>query len=375
MLSTSRRLIVVTICLLVISVVVAACGSDEGSTSTEAGNEQDVTTEGVQADGSGGTDAAEESFDFEKLVAAAEEEGEVDIVSTLKDEEVAPVIEAFNKEYPNIAVNHSRDHGAAAQERLMRELASDADVPDIVQIHGDYEDIFVKVMDVLASANWEQDYGVIPEIVSGSNRLVAPAAFAYVFAYNNELVDSEEAPQTWEDLLDPKWKGRLIVDTRPNAFLYLAGEWGAEKTVEYAAKLGEQDPIFVRGQTENLGLMGAGEYELAATAYLSSANYVKMQGGPISWNFPNPIPMDWMKLAVLKKADHPNAARLLLGWLGSEGYKEIAKANLGRAIPFGDTEVARQAEQQGVSFPPSMSEMDDRQAFQSDVLEALGVQQ
>jgi iron(III) transport system substrate-binding protein len=306
-----------------------------------------------------------------EIVKAAEKEGQVRWTSTFKDDEIIPLIKAFNKDYPNIKVFHEREHGVESQERMIRELVSGATMNDVVQIGFDYERELIQ-MDALERVNWV-DLKVLPQLVSNENRMVAIAGFPFSFGFNTKLLKKEEAPKTWEDLLDPKWKGKIVVDTRPQCFVNLAGAWGTQKVLEYVKKLGQNSPIFVRGQTELASMMAAGQYMLSASSYLQALVYVAQKGAPIAWSFPNPVPIDMVDQAVLKKAKHPNAGKVLLAWLGSKGYKIWDEINWGRGLPYGGTLLEKALQGKSLSFPPSREQMPDRQQFEREFIKTIGV--
>jgi iron(III) transport system substrate-binding protein len=306
-----------------------------------------------------------------EIVKAAEKEGEVLWTSTYKDDEVVPFIKAFNKDYPKIKLVHEREHGAEAMERLLRELMSGVPVNDVVLLHADAVNQFLE-LDVLERADWNV-FNVVPQLVTEDNRLVSTTSISYVLVYNTKLVKKEETPKTWEDFLDPKWKGKFIVDSRPVTFLCLAGAWGQAKVVDFAKKLGQNTPTFVRGQTEAMNLMAAGQYMLSAGAMISSAQYVMQKGGPLAYNLPDPIPMHLQPSAVLKKAPHPNAAKVFLGWLGSKGYKIWDEINPGRGVPFGGTLLDKEFKGKRFSSPLSRAVLPDSQGFEKQVMQALGV--
>jgi iron(III) transport system substrate-binding protein len=306
-----------------------------------------------------------------EIVKAAEKEGEVLWTSTYKEDEVAPFIKAFNKDYPKIKLIHEREHGAEAMERLLRELMSGVSVNDVVLLHADSVNQFLD-MDVLERVDWRV-FNVVPQLATEENRLVSTTSISYVIVYNTKLVKKEEAPKTWEDFLDPKWKGKFIIDSRPVTFLCLAGAWGQAKVIDFTKQLGKNAPTFVRGQTEAMNLMAAGQYMISAGAMISSAQYVMQKGGPLAYNLPDPIPLHFQPSAVLKKARHPNAAKVFLGWLGNKGFKIWDEINPGRGVPYGGTILDKEFKGKRLSFPLSRAVMADSQGFEKQVMQALGV--
>jgi len=301
----------------------------------------------------------------------AKKEGEVSWASTLREQEARPLVKAFQKDFPGIKVTYTRQHGGEAMERLVREVISGRINYDVSQIHEDYMQEFMK-MDAVERINWA-DFNVVPQFIHFDNRFVGVFDYPYVFVFNYNLLKREEAPKTWNDFLDPKWKGKFCVDSRPLALFALAGAWGPEKTLDYIRKLAKNEPIFVRGSTKNANLMAAGDYMINATCYLSSGIFIKSKGGPLDWNFPDTIPTSWADFSVLKGAKNPNAGKLFLGWLGSKGYKRMDDINWGRSAPFGGTRKEQYYKGKTLSYPPTKEQVPDRNKFLTDILIALGL--
>jgi iron(III) transport system substrate-binding protein len=306
-----------------------------------------------------------------QTIKMAKAEGQVDWSSTIREKETQKFIKAFEKEYPGIKVNYVRAHGGQAMERLMREVQTGTQTFDVVQIHNDYVQIFLK-MEAMQRLDLG-GYNVVPQFLMRDSHFLGTFMLGYVFVYNSNLVKKEEAPKTWNDFLDPKWKGKFVVDSRPSAFTFLVSTWGKEKVLDYAEKLRKNNPIFVRGQTKAITLMAAGDHMMSATGYISSAVHVVKKGGPIAWNVPDVIPLQLTYFGILKNAKHPNASKLFLGWLGSKGYKIMDGVNWGRSAPYGGTRTEKEFAGKTLSFPPTDEQIPDRQAFVKQVLGKLGV--
>ena len=309
--------------------------------------------------------------EYEKVYRAAEKEGEVIWVSTLREKEADPIVKAFNEEHPKIKATHLRQHGGQAMERLIREVQTGTVTSDIAYIHPDYLQEFLK-LDVIERVDWVKDFNVLPQFVQFDNRFVCPFNGDFLIVYNTNLIKPEEAPKSWEDLLDPKWKGKFIFDTRPSAFLRLTGAWGPEKTLAYLRKLGKNQPIFVRGQTKAATLMAAGDYMMSCAMYLASYTYVKSKGGPLAISAPDPFPADQFTFGILKGAKHPNAARILNGWLGSKGYKMMEDINWGWSAPFPGSRKEKIYRGKTIAYPPTPEQVPDRQKYTLEMLKAVG---
>jgi len=305
------------------------------------------------------------------IIKAAEKEGQVSWTCVLREKEAAPFIKAFQKEYPKIKVSFQRQHGGDAMERLLREVLAGQVTYDVVHIHPDSVHEFLK-LNAIEKVDWAA-LGVLPDLIQERDIFIGPFETPFCILYNTNLIKPEEAPKTWDDLLNPKWKGKIVTDTRPSGFLRMSGVWGPQKTLDYLKRLGENKPIFVRGQTETITLMAAGEYMLAAPYYLHS--YVEIgekKGGPIGFNLPNPLPTSFYNYGIIKGAKHPNAGKVFLAWLGSKGYKLMDGINWGRAAPFAGTKKEPLYKGITLSLPPSDEQVPDRQKFVLEMTRAMG---
>ncbi len=306
-----------------------------------------------------------------EVIKAAEKEGEVLWTSTLYEEEAALFVKTFQKEYPKVKVVYTRQHGGEAMELLKREYQTGLIAYDVAQIHNDSIAHFLGV-DAIQKMNWV-DLDVIPGLIRYDSRFVGAFELDYCILYNTQLVKPEIAPKSWEDLLDPKWKGKIVTDTRPLGFLGLTGVWGPTKVLDYLRKFAENKPIFVRGQTQTTTLMAAGEYMLGAPFYLHS--YIELgerKGGPIGYNLLNPLPAEFTHFGVLKGAKHPNAGKLLLAWLGTRGFKLMDEINWGRSAPFGGTKKEKLFKGITSSSLPTPKQVPDTDKYILEMLKAMG---
>lgn len=149
----------------------------------------------------------------------------------------------------------------------------------------------------------------------------------FVLGYNTHFVSEAEAPKKWEDLLNPKWKGKIGID--PGDFELYAGlerKWGAEKARTFFERLANQDIQFRKGHTLLAQLVVAGEMPIALV-YAHRVEAMKSKGAPIEW-VPSIDPLI-SSLGVISlgvKPQHPNAAKLLIDYvLSKEGEQFIQK--------------------------------------------------
>ena len=130
---------------------------------------------------------------------------------------------------------------------------------------------------------------------------------------NTRMVKGDDVPVSWNDITDPKWKGKLLSDDmRPlgsgnTEFAILEKIMGHE----FNEKLAEQKPVFSRDMRNDARRIARGEYPLYITQVFALASDLK--GLPVKVVIPKEgAPYASMEMAMLKSAPHPNAARLFM---------------------------------------------------------------
>jgi iron(III) transport system substrate-binding protein len=150
-----------------------------------------------------------------------------------------------------------------------------------------------------------------------------------VIGYNGKLVNPKEAPKSYADLLNPKWKNDISIDTEPEqaVFAWLL-DWGEAKTVEYMKALMRNGAVPRRGHTLQVQLLCSGETKIAVEVYPARVAQMKHEKGcPLEMVFPNPTPGSLgSHSGIARSAAHPHAAALYLDYiLSAEGATALAK--------------------------------------------------
>jgi iron(III) transport system substrate-binding protein len=153
-----------------------------------------------------------------------------------------------------------------------------------------------------------------------------------VLGYNTSMLPVKDAPKNYSDLVDAKWKGKMLMDsTDYDWFGTLSTVWGKEKTVEYMKRLALQNPLWRRGHGLTAQLLGAGEVPLA-WAYNFRLERMKSDGAPVDWieTF-DPIVVTVSGLGLSAKASNPNSAKLLIDFATSKRGQQMVRGM--RRIP------------------------------------------
>lgn len=252
-------------------------------------------------------------------------------------------IKRFNQKYPFIKVEQWNTSSKATQERVWAEFVAKKYTWDVVTGGGRSALDWVK-------AGMLQKWSV-PGLASLPEEAKNPegyyAAFGFnvsVPVYNTNLVSANDAPKSWEDLLNPKWKGKTAVPDVLDMWVALGqpGVWGREKVKDYVTKLAGNQPK-VLSWTPALTFVGAGDLHIMAEAFLFRVMANKDKGAPIEYVRVNPVIGKGPRLFFSKNAPHPNAALVWLDWVYSpDGEKAIDEIlNKGNPSPKSDTRQAK----------------------------------
>jgi len=279
--------------------------------------------------------AEAKSFAFiasrEEILAKAKGEGKLEVLTFLEADSRKTMIEAFKKKYPFIQeVAAESIGGTDAYQRFILEMkAGRSRAWDTVhisnQVYNEYPP-YLKKLDILGMA--EQGVLDIPvPVIDPNNRnIVSKGTQVAVAAYNNKRISADQVPTTWEGFLKPEFKGRkFVVDTRPLAVANLVPSWGLEKTVDFAKKIAEQQPVWVRG-SHTLASVAAGDYAIYMGLNLSSVIEAKAKDltKSLELQLLDPVPVRFGSAdGVFGLAPHPHAALLWLEFQVSREGQEI----------------------------------------------------
>ena len=272
-----------------------------------------------------------------KSKAPAAVSGELAVYTAWDERDINALIAGFNKIYPNVKVSAVRSEGGrgALLERLLTEIDSGRPLADVYST-GIPDMSAILQRGELVSYRSANESNIDPRFVFKDGLLHPTANLVFMTAYNRTLVSEKEAPQTWEDLLNPKWKGKIAIDQEPNdivaGFLILMGK---EKGEQYLRQL-SKNIIIRRGRSLLVELLVAGEFPISIDVYAHRVAGAIKDGAPLA---AAPMPAYFSSPnvdAILKKAPHPENAKLWIDWLQSPaGQEVVAKRNRG---PVGKTE-------------------------------------
>jgi iron(III) transport system substrate-binding protein len=268
----------------------------------------------------------------DRLIAGAKREGQVTYYSAMiVNQALRPLTAAFQRKYPFIKMTFWRADSEDIQTRMSAEVRANNLVVDLAEGTGIGE---LAVRSGLAQEAWSPELAGIPEYMRDRRRLWAPTRMSYFgMAYNIRLVPPGTAPKTYEDLLDPKWKGTMVwpLLTHVGAPLFVTNlrlTWGEEKALAYLKQLRTQNIVnFGAGNPRTLvDRVIAGEYPIALQIFAHHPLISAGKGAPVNAQLLPPVASAPGTVVIPKGSRHAHAALLLMDFLLSKEGQQILAA-------------------------------------------------
>ncbi len=266
------------------------------------------------------------------IIDAAKREGSVTVYTTLViNQLVRPMGDAFQAKY-GVKVNPVRADPGEIIRRVIDEAKAGRPQGDIFD--GTTPAATLKRENLVMKYLPESASNLPKEFVDPEGYWAAMYVLVSTPSVNTELVKSGQEPRSWEDLLAPRWKGKMVWSsgsgsTGGGGFVALVmRELGEQKGRDFLKRLSQQNIASVPAATRQvLDQVMAGEYEIALVSsvhqVLASAN----QGAPVKWLPINPAALSLVTTSVARHAPHPNAAKLYMDFLLSDEGQNIFREN------------------------------------------------
>lgn len=262
----------------------------------------------------------------QKLIEGARKEGALSIYTSAQSDDMGPLVAAFEKKY-GVEVSVWRAGSEKVLQRAVTEAQANRFTVDVLETNGpELESMHrEKLLQAVKSPYLAE---LIPQAIRPHGEWVGTRLNVFVQAYNTHLVKKNELPRKWEDLLDPRWKGRLGIEAEDSDWLAgVIGELGEAKGVKLFKDIVAANGISVRkGHTLLTQLVVSGEVPLALTVYNYKAEQFKSKGAPIDWFAIGDAIARPNGVGVARRAPHPHAAVLFYDFeISPEGQRILAR--------------------------------------------------
>lgn len=295
------------------------------------------------ASGRCGESAALLDPEWDRTVTAAEQEGQVVVYKIAHDAEWL----AFQNKFPKIKVNLIQGNAAQLQQRLLAERRAGKFLADVVRLGGGTSTSLykAKALDPIAPALHLAEVKDVSKWLDGKhhyNDIESQYVFVYaafplhLLGYNQKFVDPKLLTG-YRDLLDPRWKGKITLKDpkepggqSPLLFLYHNPQLGPEYLKKLFAVAGL---TLVSNDRQQTDWLASGKFPLTLTSKATEVEEAKSQGLPVDVLDAHAFKKEGVgleaggtMLALVNKAPHPNAAKVLINWfLSREGQLAIQK--------------------------------------------------
>jgi iron(III) transport system substrate-binding protein len=269
-----------------------------------------------------------------KLIDGAKREGKLVYYGSILADQMKHVFDEFNKKYPFVTVGTYRGGALDVYNRITTEALAKKNEVDAADMDpGEvYNLVKTGLLDPYISPSRN---GIQSEFMDKEGYWTAYFHLTIALGYNTNQVKKEEAPKTYEQLLDPKWKGKMSLDTDDmHLMATLLDYWGMEKGLAYYKKLAENDPLMRRGKNLQAQMLSAGDVSIAPFLFGFQPLLLKQKGAPVEVILLNPPLSSPSYLVLMKNAAHPHAAALFLDWaLSQDGPMRLLAEEYGRGVP------------------------------------------
>jgi iron(III) transport system substrate-binding protein len=256
------------------------------------------------------------------LIDGAKKEGKLVFYTSVETEFARSLSAAFEAKYPFIKTDIFRSTHEKILSRMNVERKTGTYTADTVSV-GEFETYHMQKMGFITPYQ-------SPFAAAYPEGFKEPAGYwtdlydnLIVTAYNTKRVKRDELPKRYEDLLHPRWKGRMALDQNEDRWfanmLYLMGE---QRGMEFMQALAKQEIAIRSGRSLATQLLGAGEYDLQIVAYWYRPHLMKKQGAPVDWIAFEPAIVATHPISVVDRAPHLNAAKLFIDFaISDEGQR------------------------------------------------------
>jgi iron(III) transport system substrate-binding protein len=262
----------------------------------------------------------------QKIVAAAQKEGTLTLYTSIAEKDIPLLMGPFEKKY-GVKVKVWRAGSDKVLQRTVTEANGKRYDADAIHISApEMEALYQEklLQPVRSPVQADLIAGTVPAHHAWAGTLLT----VFVQAYNTNLVKKEDLPKRYEDLLNPKWKGKLGIEMEDfDWFAATVSELGEAKGIKLFRDIVATNGISVRkGHSLLTNMVGSGEVPLALTIYNYMPEAARKKGVPIGWFALEPAIARANAIGITSHAQHPNAALLFYDYMLSPDAQKILRS-------------------------------------------------
>ncbi len=253
-----------------------------------------------------------------ELYEAAKREGEITWYSGQYSADSSEAAgRAFNERYPGVRCNVVRSTSQVAFQRLSQDQRAGVAQCDVFSSTNGGHYIQLKRQNRLMQFRPSNVDGLLPilRVADPDNYFQSSFLGIYLMGHNTNLVSEADAPKSWTDILDPKWKDKLAVG-HPG-FSGAIGLWALQMRTmygpDYLRRFEQNKPQVGRSSIDPVTMMTAGERAVGVAVPSASTLFAASRGNPLKLIYPTEgVIAALSPSAIIRNAPHPNAAKLFM---------------------------------------------------------------
>ena len=250
------------------------------------------------------------------LEAGARREGALMVYTTGLQSPV--LIKRFKEIYPYIKVEIGQGGSTDTTRKLIEDYASGTYLADAFELATNGL-IIPRDQGMLQPFTSPEAATYSKDSIESGRRWVSVRLGYTGLAFNTNKIAPADAPKSYRDFLDPKWKGRMAISGSDSTAVNWVGAMILSEGEAFVRSLGAQNlRVYNASARAVANLMISGEVELSPTIYLAHSESSRLEGAPLRWIAPGPVPVLDTATALAAKAPHPHAAMLFIDFLLSK---------------------------------------------------------
>jgi len=289
---------------------------------------------------------------------AAKKEGKVAWYTSLVLPSAEKVAKLFEAAYPGIKVDVHRTGSERVLQRVMQELQANIKNADVLHTSDAGHFVLLREKKLLMKYTPAGVEKFPPGFKDKDGYHYGLRATVSVIAYNPKMISAAEAPRGWKDLLDPKWRGKLvtahpgysgIIATHVLALVNLHG-W------DYWKQLARNKLMLVQSAADPAGVVASGERQVAVNGGDYTFYQSRKKGNPIEMVYPKEgVPLIVSPNAITSFAPHPNAAKLFTDFIFTRDVQQLLADSEGLYTGHPD-----------VKYPPDKPKLSELKLLQTE---------
>ena len=256
--------------------------------------------------------------------------GKVMLYSSMQEDQLVAIKEGFEKKYPGVTM----EYYFAGTSKVVTKISTEAQAghvdADVIWVGDAADYVSFKEEDILQQYSSPEAAGLDPAYIDADGYYTAGRLVGVGIAYNTATVTPEEAPKTWNDLLDPKWKDQIVMSdpgTAGTTKYWMNAMMCSDKYgTDYMQKLKDNGCLLESGTTATHNQLAASAYQVGVCLDYVTANLVA-EGSPIAFLYPEDTVSIASPIGLVKDCNNEENGKLLYDFILSKEGQEILVAN------------------------------------------------